>query len=103
MVLRLNMFKATSPATGSLRVGRFFNHLSCSNDRDKARGQPPSAKRRRGYHPSPSLTCWNLGLALIGLCVLSFVILSFVRFIHIIPSPLGERAGSIRLATEVRG
>jgi hypothetical protein len=39
MVLLLNMSKATSPATGSLRVGRFFNHLSCSNDLHNLSGQ----------------------------------------------------------------
>jgi hypothetical protein len=57
MVLLPNMFKATSPATETLPVGRFFSHSSCSNDRDKARGNHPR-KRRRGYSPSPSLTCY---------------------------------------------
>jgi hypothetical protein len=31
MVSLPNMLKATSPATESLRIGRLFNHLSCSN------------------------------------------------------------------------
>jgi len=37
MVLLPNMFKATSPATESLRVGRFFSHSSCSNVRNQRR------------------------------------------------------------------
>jgi hypothetical protein len=38
------MFKVSSPATDTLPVGYLFNHLFCSNVRNKARGQPPSQK-----------------------------------------------------------
>ena len=33
MVLLLNMFKATAPASETLSVDRLFNHLFCSNTR----------------------------------------------------------------------
>jgi len=35
MVLLPNMFKATSPATETLPLGRFFSHSSCSNGRNQ--------------------------------------------------------------------
>jgi hypothetical protein len=38
MVLLLNMFKATALAAETVPGGRLFNHLSGSNDRNKARG-----------------------------------------------------------------
>jgi len=59
MVLLLNMFRATSPATESLRVGRFFNHLSGSNDLHNLRGQSampkPDAAIPRQVHAMVSL------------------------------------------------
>jgi len=44
MVLLPNMFKATSPATETVPVGYFFNHLFCSNDLHNLRGQSAMPK-----------------------------------------------------------
>ena len=43
---------------------------------------------QRGYSRSAPAPCWNLGLALITLCLWPFVIFSFMTFVLRNPSPL---------------